>query len=138
MQIENLKIQNEDDNQIMMVILNVLLDNIGQNETHNLLPLMHAVGEMVSEYETENCPIPEFTGTEEEFLTERIALYEAQEINPDNPFYNALDDVYNLAMDAHSFYNNSYLHAENGTILQEQKNALGIVHDYLINHPLAD
>ena len=137
MNIENIKITIENEIEAISYnnLVTSLLDIVYECDTHPLYPVLDIIEQAVNVYDAkliESNPLPDPA------LEERISLYEGQEINPSDPFYDALHTVYELA---EVILNNteknlgSHFSPE---YLTEQKNALAIVHDYLINHPLAD
>lgn len=56
---QNTPISGEDSYNQMIVVLNKLLDEIGDNEEHVLIDLLHQVGDVISDYETKHFPITE-------------------------------------------------------------------------------
>ncbi len=59
----------------MTPILKSLLDEAGGNERHPIMGLVDIVGDLIEDYETEQCPVPETTGIEAlKFLMEQHGL----------------------------------------------------------------
>ncbi len=59
----------------MTQMLESLLDEAGGDERHPIMGLVDIVGDLIEDYETEQCPVPETTGIEAlKFLMEQHGL----------------------------------------------------------------
>lgn len=59
----------------MTLMLESLLDEAGGDERHSIMGLVDIVGDLIEDYETEQCPVPETTGIEAlKFLMEQHGL----------------------------------------------------------------